>query len=467
MTLAAAACTALVGLYGEIWGIILPIAVNLTGIAVYAVKYSVSRAKFVFTGRGKRLLIVWAALQFTALVAIAIPGSTFKALFLSEFFAFSPLWLMLAAALTGPIERRRNAKYLKKEAAFYRNIPAIKIAVTGSFGKTTVKETLKYLLTGEYTVLATDGNKNTPFGVLECVKKYNGEQVIITEFGARRSGDIEELISLFPPDYAIITGVTAQHIESFKTLENIVAEKFKLAKAVEPKRLILNVDNAAALKESAKYPGSVTVGERGDFTVSHFRENAEGICFLMTFDDADKDITAGVKRRKRLIIKAPVHGRHNASNLAVAVAAAIKLGVSAQTIAEKLTSFKGVEHRFEVKRSGDVTIIDDGYNSNIDGVRHGVEALKRFSGRKVIAAQGISESGREKAEINTEVGKIVSDVADVVLVTGINSRYIIKGLKSVGFGGDIRRFGSFKALEKALPEILRSGDTVWFQNDVP
>ena len=468
LTAAVAACAAAAGLYREILGVIPAVAVNTALAVAYAVKYSRSRAKFVFTARGKRLFAAWGAIQTAAFAAFAVPGAAFKALFLSLFFIASPLWMHLAAALLGPAERKRNLKYLTEKSAFYKKIPAIKIAVTGSFGKTTVKEMLKFVLSGDYTVLATAGNMNTPFGVLSSVAGYKCEQVIITEFGARRTGDISELIKLFPPDYAIITGVTAQHLETFKTLENVCNEKFALARAVPPERLILNVDNAAVFERAPNYPGSVTVGAVGEFTISHFRESAEGICFLLNYPAAKKAEGNGKSViRKRLIIKTSLHGRHNASDAALAAAAAIKLGVPPESVAEKLSRFKGVPHRFEVKKAGEVTVIDDGYNSNIDGVRSGIDALKYFPGRKVVAAQGVSESGESKARLNSMIGESLSGVADLVLTTGKNAGYILKGLKKAGYKGEYRRFKDFAALEEALPSLLIPGDTVWFQNDIP
>ena len=424
---------------------------------VNGVRFFSLRTKFVPTARGLRLLAGWTVINASSVAVLALPEA-FRALYLAEIFALYPVTTALAVVIIEPFERLKNAAFLRREAAEYQKLPAIKIAVTGSFGKTTVKELIKAALGQDYTSLATDGNKNTPFGILETVKRYSGEQILITEFGARRKGDIAELIKLFPPDFAVITGVTAQHLESFKSLENITREKFLLAKAVSEERLILNVDNDIVRSVSKEFPRAVTVGKEGLFRISHYREREDGFDFVLNY------VVGG--RKERLLLSLPLHGRHNASNAALAAVVSIMLGVPPRSVRERLASFKGVPHRFEVKKHGGITIIDDGYNSNIEGVRSGAEAFKRFAGRKVAVAQGLVEAGRERTALNTLVGAALAG-SDVVVGVGRNARCIEKGLKSAGFNGEFLRFKSLKAAQRALPALLREGDVVWFQNDLP
>ena len=97
----------------------------------------------------------------------------------------------------------------------------------------------------------------------------------------------------------------------------------------------------------------------------------------------------------------------------------------------------------------------------------GAESLRAFSGRKVVSAAGVAEAGAKKREINMRLGSAIAGVADVVILAGENSRYIEKGLKQRGFSGEIIKTRGINQTAKALPHILRPGDVVWFQNDIP
>ena len=424
----------------------------------YSVKTARMRKKFVFTARAVRMYFLYAAMQFALAVTVFALRSTPAAIaFTALVVALNKSVMSLAAAVILPFEKANNRRYLKFYAEKYINLNCIRIAVTGSYGKTGVKNMLKTALEGHYTVAMSEGNYNTPFGIVKSLETYGNEQVFIAEFGARRKGDIDELTTLLKPDYAVITGVARQHIKTFKSVENVAAEKARLGAALEDKsRLVLNGGNEYTRQMREKYfPEATLAGEYGEVRAEKITETPDGLRFLLSCN--------GEKRA----VSFPLHGSFNAANAAMAAAVALKLGVPLKDIAARLKNVKPVEHRFEVKKEGGVTIIDDGYNSNIDGAKESVKSLKVFPGRKIVVAQGITELGKEQKNVNAEFARALSEVATVVILTGENAACLYKTLKSCGFGGRIIRVDRFKAVENALAGLVEPGDVIWFQNDIP
>ena len=162
-----------------------------------------------------------------------------------------------------------------------------------------------------------------------------------------------------------------------------------------------------------------------------------------------------------------MHGKYNAYNPPMAAATALKLGVPLKDIAARLKLIRPVPHRFEVKREGEITVIDDGYNSNIEGALSSAESLKAFSGRKIVVAQGITELGKAKKRINARFADALAEAADMVVLVGENAGIIKKELGKRAFNGKIIRLRHFSEVEKTLAALLESGDVVWFQNDIP
>ncbi|MBO5776523.1 MAG: hypothetical protein J6R35_04035, partial [Clostridia bacterium] len=160
-------------------------------------------------------------------------------------------------------------------------------------------------------------------------------------------------------------------------------------------------------------------------------------------------------------------GAHNALNIVLCVALAIKLGVSKSEINEALNVIKPIEHRVSVMESGGITILDDGYNANYDGVLSALNVLSSFEGRKVVYAQGIVEQGANQRKVNEDIVQELSMRADVVILSGINQKYIENGLKSSGFSGEIYIFPSLMHAQAEFKNILKRGDVLLLQNDIP
>ena len=165
-------------------------------------------------------------------IAFAIGNEVFAILrlcFLCLLPLLIPIILFIAYLINEPLECLIRKYYIVKAVNVLNRSSIIKIGITGSFAKTSVKEILKTILSQKYRVLATPFSYNTPLGIAKSVKMLDStHDVFIAEMGARQKGDIKELARLVNPKYGILTGVNHQHLESFGSIENTMDTKFEL-----------------------------------------------------------------------------------------------------------------------------------------------------------------------------------------------------------------------------------------------
>lgn len=205
--------------------------------AVRAQKKSIK--KLVFTARIKRLfaaaaLILLICVLIYALFPGTLTGDFFSVLAFSLAF-ISPLLCLLCRFVTAPVDKAvtrwyiNDAKRILKE---HKNLTVI--GITGSYGKTSTKFILNRILSEKYNVVATPHSFNTPMGVVRTVREYlkPQTQIFICEMGAKNIGDIKEICDIVHPKYGIITSVGEQHLDTFKTVDNVFKTKFELATEV-------------------------------------------------------------------------------------------------------------------------------------------------------------------------------------------------------------------------------------------
>ncbi|MBR6736994.1 MAG: UDP-N-acetylmuramoyl-tripeptide--D-alanyl-D-alanine ligase [Clostridia bacterium] len=435
-----------------------------------------SRVPLVITKRMIRLIIVFVVLAFVLSLLliygvnlIAIP---FKENLLAEFryavlclVPISVPYLVLTAyGITKPLEKSINKKHIIKcKQTLLEKDGLIKIAITGSYGKTSVKEILYTLLSSKYNVLATPESYNTPMGIAKTVKRLDDtHDIFICEMGARRQGEIKELCETVLPNYAVITGITAQHLESFLTLENVIKTKSEILGDYFKGTAFISGDNKHTLKifEKAvceKYLAGAE-NKNGLVYAENVIMNENGTTFTMVYGT------------QKTVVSIPLLGMSNVHNVCLASAVALKIGLSLQEVAIALTRLKQIPHRLSLSVSpSGVNIIDDGYNSNPEGVKYAIDALSRFSGKKYIVTPGLVELGFAEAGYNFKLGESLATVCDgVILVGRSGSLHIREGLLSKDYPLD--KIFMVKNLEEAkavIAEKLMSGDVVLFENDLP
>lgn len=436
----------------------------LSIIAYLLQRRAKAKKPLVFTPRVRRLLVVMllVSLGVAALIVFAL-----KALPLALLLPVTaPLLLVLAALLALPMEKLINHLYLRDAMKRLDAMPdLIKIGITGSYGKTSAKFMLDTILSEKYRVLATQGSFNTSMGVTRVIRERLApeHQVFIAEMGARHRGDIKLLCKLVRPQYGILTSVGPQHLETFRTQENISAEKFELARAIpENGAMVFAADGGLneALYEKATSPKHLAglCAEGMGLIAKDIEVGPWGSRFILS--DGENEIAC----QTRLL------GAHNISNLLVACTMARVLGMDLASIARGVAKVQPVEHRLELLETlGGFTVIDDAFNANPIGAKAALDVLGSFPGRRIIITPGFVELGAEEARYNREFGEHMADCVDIAILVGRrHTGPIAEGLKARGFDEDnLHIVGSLDEASALLAQIRRPGDVELYENDLP
>ena len=371
-----------------------------------------------------------------------------------------PFLLCAAAAIEGVYATKKNAAFVKRAGQVLnerKNEGLLTVGVVGSYGKTSVKNILEKLLSVKYSVRSTPQSYNTPLGVARTVMEegLDGKEVFIAEMGARKKGDVAELCRMVNPDYAIFTGVCAQHVASFGSEQDALEAKCEVV--VGAGKVICGGDLREKMISAGLLGGNCTFVSFGEM-IEDLNLKADGTEFYLRLGE------------ERIFVSTKLLGAHSAENVAISAALALEMGLTTKEIEEGLRGLEFVAHRLELSESGGVYILDDGYNCNERGAKEAIEALKRFSGRKWIVTPGIVECGVLEEKINGELGREIAAAAlDKVILVGDT----LVGAVKEGYlaaGGDQEKLFVVSTLDKAkgiMEGELGAGDCVLFLNDLP
>lgn len=430
----------------------------------------------VFTGRVKRLLIaefiVAALFTLTLFTRVYYVGPMRWIDFLAPNILrylpgmLMPFFVLLCYLITWPIEEGVKRYYANDAARKLKErSDLIKIGITGSFGKTSTKHFLAGILDEKYNVLFTPGSFNTPMGITKVVRGdlKMEHQVFIAEMGARYKGDIAELCKLVAPRYGIITSVGKQHLETFGSLENVIATKSELMEGLGINgACFFNGDNEHCRRmfEECKLDEKFLFGTAGTqlyMQATDIQVSSEGCSFVLHSHDG-----------KQQTVKTGLLGKHNIENLLGAAALAYYLGLSMAEIAEGIVKLKPVEHRLQLIK-GVVTVIDDAFNANPEGAREALNVLKSFEGRKIIVTPGMVELGEEEDALNREFGAHMADCTDIAIIIGkAHANPICEGLLEAGFAPEcLVRVNTLAEATEKLSLYTEPGSVVLFENDLP
>ena len=439
------------------------ISVSYLALVILLVKNILYRTKFKLTNRGKKYIIICEFTYFLIVIFIIllVKNTIIMVLSLYPVIMSIPLIIKVIEIPLNCYYHKKNNKFIYSQKNRLEQLKPIVIGITGSYGKTSCKKILEFLLFEKFCVTTTEKNFNTPLGVALSVEKLTGsEQIFIAEFGARKVGDIDELCNLFPPDYGILTGVCEQHLESFGTAENIYKEKVKLALSVAQRggTCVFNINDKNVFKMWREHRGKkISAGsyKKGDVYASEIELMYNGSAFILNFGN------------DKYLCKTKLLGRHNIQNIVMCAAMARELGCSPDEIVKRIELLQPIEHRLEYIYANGVHILDDAYNANTYGVKSSLEMLKLFPGRHIVVSQGIVELGSISSRINEAIGEELSEVSDIVILCGPNSKFILLGLKNKNYAGRIIRAKNFKEVQKIISCTVKKGDTLLLQNDIP
>ncbi len=445
--LAAAVATraAAVGFYPYFVGVACGAAVTLS---VVLPRLGLKKSKVVKTARLSRFLNTYASFCVAACVSVY-----FLPALCSLPAAISAAAFTLAHAVCTPIENARNARFIRSAKAKLDRINPIRIGVTGSYGKTTFKNILAAMLGEKYRVCVTRGNFNTPLGIARTIAENmtDDAEVFIAEAGARYVGDISVLADIIRPDYAVVTALGTQHLETFGSPNNLKNEKYELVRAlVKPENAFFGASAAELYKRAGK---GCAVG--ANVFVSDVKR-----------DGGITRFTARIEKTE-LALSVPLAGDFIPDSVALAAAVALRLGVSADAIKKSAARLNSVAHRQQLLYNGLDVIIDDAYNANEAGARSALRLLSGFSGKtRVFVTPGIVELGVRQYDANYELGAYSATRCDVAIFIGSNARALTLGAESGGKKSRVYEVGSLAAATELL-KTIKGERAILFENDLP
>ncbi len=423
-----------------------------------------AKKPLVFTARVKRLYAVYAITLI--LLAVILWQAVPVVVLLAAVPLFLPYLLALAGLLAWPVEKIISEIYFRDAQRKLREMPGlIRIGITGSYGKTSVKFFLGTMLAEKYNVLVTPSSFNTPMGVTRVIREklQPGHQVFVAEMGARHKGDIKEMCRLVHPTMGILTSVGPQHLDTFKTLETVIRTKYELMEALPSDGHGFFADDGdicVKLYEKTQKPKTMVSLKREDCGVwaSGISSTPEGSTF-----------TLHEKGGESILCTAKLLGQHNIQNILLAAAVCLHLGLSLAQVAKGISKLEPVEHRLQLIQSGGLTIIDDAFNSNPQGAMAAIHVLKEFKGRRVIITPGMVELGDREEQFNQEFGRAMASCVDIAILVGKKHTLpIFRGLTEAGFPESaVHPVSSLAEATKLLHSLARTGDVVLFENDLP
>ena len=336
--------------------------------------------------------------------------------------------------------------------AWRRNFAIPVIAVTGSAGKTTVKELIAEILGVRRRVCVTQGNFNNDIGVpLTLMRLTCDDEALVVELGANHAGEIANLSDLVEPTVGLITNASAAHLEGFGSLAQVAAAKGELLDRLpRAGTSVLNADDPFRADWQAR--------ARTEFVVT-FGLGAGADCRVLglpQFSATGSRFTMHLPDGTTVEIELPLLGPTNVVNALAAAAAAQSVGASAEDIRTGLERAKPVRGRLNALAAlAGATVIDDSYNANPASVRAALEHLGKMPGRRVAVLGDMAELGPEAEALHRQIGVYARPLCDDFLAIGA-----LAPRAAEAYGPKGRSFDDLEELKKAVLALLAPGVTV-------
>ena len=328
------------------------------------------------------------------------------------------------------------------------------VAVTGSAGKTTTKDAIAHLLSTKFRVLKSEGNFNNHFGLPLMLLKIQPEQeVAVIEMGMSHAGEIAALAKIAQPNIGVVTNVAPVHLEFFASVADIARAKYELIAGLPTGgTAVLNADDEYVAQFSRDFHGKVvTYGLRRSADV-----HAEDIVARGT-EGSTFDLVAGGCREQ---VTLPLVGSHNIYNALAAVAVALERGLTPSDAARALATLAPSDKRGQVVKVGNITVVNDCYNSNPKALASMVDALADMPARRRIVVAGeMLELGPAGEELHRQAGRhIAEQKIDALVGVGGLAKQMVEAASGAGI------HAQFVATPEAAGEWLaretRPGDVV-------
>lgn len=359
------------------------------------------------------------------------------------------------------IIRVDDTVYAMGELAKYYldTLDVIKVAVTGSVGKTSVRDMIYYVLSEKYNCGRNLKNFNNNIGLPISIFQFdNSTEAVVLEMGMDDFGEIDRLAEMVKPNIAVITNIGMAHIEKLGSRDGIFKAKMEITKHIteyngEPGALVFPQDDEFLTRErTAGQYRQITIGENGEsmYIISAVDDfGLEGIEFTLE--------RKGESRRFRI----PVAGRHNAVNGAVAIAVGDLVSIDMEEAAEGLSKAELTGSRLRSLKSKKLTVIDDTYNANPDSMKSAMRVLERSrcDGKKIAVMGDMFELGHESKRQHFGVGLFARNLKiDILITVGKEARYIAEG--AAGGAVEVTHYENKEAFYKEMSRFADFGDII-------
>lgn len=397
-------------------------------IALYFWAKKLDRS-LVYTKRVQRFFII--------LTIILIFGYFFAS---KIYFLFAIFLTILLSNLTEKLMFNFYKKIAKRRLNSIKDLKIV--AITASYGKTSIKNFLYHILKNHFNTYKTPRSVNTIAGLVLDVNMDlpSNTQIYIAEAGARVKGDIKTIANFLEPQICVVGTIGEQHIEYFKSLENIQNTKKELLSSKRLEKAF--VHKSADAKESLNidiFPKNLEILD----------SSLDGIRFSFEINDKKEEFFA------------PILGSFNAINLSAVILVANYLKIDIKSIKDSLKTLPQVEHRLQKIEANGKVIIDDSFNGNFEGMMEAFNLCKTYSGRKVIITPGLVES---TIEANKKIALKIDEVFDFVILTGsLNIEVLSQNIDK----NKIFILKDKSQMQNILASSTKSGDLILFANDAP
>jgi UDP-N-acetylmuramoyl-tripeptide--D-alanyl-D-alanine ligase len=376
-------------------------------------------------------------------------------LVITPLIALEALLVTIIAGLM--LNSRTHGREIAASEQLFAKHSAVKIAIAGSYGKTTIKELLRTVLSEGKNVAATPGNKNVSISHARWARTLSGdEEVLLIEYGEGAPGDVARFAAITHPTIGIIAGLAPNHLEEYKTLAAVGEDLFALADYLDGKNTYVNKECQPIkpyLKDS--YYIYDHTGVRG-WTIKDVVVSMSGMKFNMR------------KGENSLTLHTGLVGRHLLGPLGLSVAIAHELGLTKEQIQAGMAKTQPFEHRMQPRQMGGAWVIDDAYNGNLEGIRAGLELLKELPAkRKIYVTPGLVDQGAETEAVHTEIGRLIAAAQPdkVILMQNSVTKYITVALHKAEFKGELQLESDPLEFYMNIEHFVAGGDLLLMQND--
>lgn len=383
---------------------------------------------------------------------------------------FRPFLIALVTFASNKITEQLKNWYVYRAAGKLAKYPNLTIiGITGSYGKSTVKEYTSHILSKKFRVLKTPGNINTDIGVALFLLRQNLAEadVLVVEMGAYKIGEIDKICQMVKPKIAILTAIIEQHLILFGSIKNVQQAKYELLRSIPADGLVItNADN----QYCTEFLGELTCKNQ-----QTFGEELDNRPTLMIEESAYRNGFASGRytyHGHNWHITAPVVGAHQINNLAPVVMVATHLGMSQEEITVACATLPAGDHGLKIFQFGQATIIDDSYNSNPNGFTAALEVLGSFPSTqsRVVITRGMMELGERHEELHETIAEEIAFYADtLVIITPDAAEPLKRGIKRLNqkFHLAVEEMFDQAALRNYLLGLKETSSVILLENRMP